>query len=86
MDARFAAYLAIATVLIVTPGPDTALVIRNALRSGARAAGFSALGIGLGSAAWAVASLLGVAVLLETSAVGFTVAAIVLREVAHALE
>ena len=73
MDARFAAYLAIATVLIVTPGPDTALVIRNALRSGARAAGFSALGIGLGSAAWAVASLLGVAVLLETSAVGFTV-------------
>lgn len=73
MDARFAAYLAIATVLIVTPGPDTALVIRNALRSGARAAGFSALGIGLGSAGWAVASLLGVAVLLETSAVGFTV-------------
>jgi threonine/homoserine/homoserine lactone efflux protein len=73
VDARFAAYLAVAVVLIVTPGPDTALVIRNALRSGRRAAAFSALGIGGGSAVWAVASLLGVAVLLETSAVGFTV-------------
>lgn len=73
MDARFAAYLGVALVLIVTPGPDTALVIRNALRSGRRAAAFSALGTGIGSAVWAVASLLGVAVLLETSAVGFTV-------------
>jgi threonine/homoserine/homoserine lactone efflux protein len=72
VDARFAAYLAVAVVLIVTPGPDTALVIRNAFRSGRRAAVFSALGIGAGSAVWAVASLLGVAVLLETSAVGFT--------------
>jgi threonine/homoserine/homoserine lactone efflux protein len=73
MDARFAAFLAVAVVLIVTPGPDTALVIRNALRSGRRAASFSALGTGIGSAIWAGASLLGVAVLLETSAVGFTV-------------
>jgi threonine/homoserine/homoserine lactone efflux protein len=73
VDARFIAYLAVATVLIVTPGPDTALVIRNALRSGRRPAAFSALGIGLGSAVWAIASVLGVAVLLETSAVGFTV-------------
>jgi threonine/homoserine/homoserine lactone efflux protein len=73
MDARFVAYLAVAVVLIVTPGPDTALVIRNALRSGRRAAAFCSLGTGIGSAVWAVASLLGVAVLLETSAVGFTV-------------
>jgi threonine/homoserine/homoserine lactone efflux protein len=73
MDARFGAYLAVATVLIVTPGPDTALIFRNALRSGRAAAAFSALGVGVGSAAWAAASLLGVAVLLETSAVGFTV-------------
>jgi hypothetical protein len=28
-DARFAAYLAVATLLIVTPGPDTALVTRD---------------------------------------------------------
>jgi len=61
------------TLLIVTPGPDTALVIRNALGSGARAATATAFGIGLGSVAWALASLLGVAVILETSAAAFTV-------------
>ena len=73
MDARFAAYLVVMALLILTPGPDTALVIRNALGSGARAASATAFGIGLGSLVWALASLLGVAVLLQTSATAFTV-------------
>lgn len=77
MDPRFIAFMAVAAVLIVTPGPDTALVIRNALRSGRRAAAFSAFGIGIGSTVWAIASVLGVALLLETSAVGFTVVKLV---------
>jgi threonine/homoserine/homoserine lactone efflux protein len=47
-DARFGAYLAVATLLIVTPGPDTALVTRNALLAGRRAASFTTLGIGGG--------------------------------------
>jgi threonine/homoserine/homoserine lactone efflux protein len=72
-DARFAAWIAVAVVLIVTPGPDTALIIRNALRGGARAASLSALGVGAGSALWAAASVLGVAVLLEGSDLAFTV-------------
>jgi RhtB (resistance to homoserine/threonine) family protein len=72
-DARFAAWVAIAIVLIVTPGPDTALIIRNSLRGGARAASLSALGVGAGSAVWAAASVLGVAVLLESSDVAFSV-------------
>ena len=72
-DARFAAYLAVAALLIVTPGPDTALVTRNALLAGRRAASLTALGIGAGSVVWAVASVLGVAVLLEQSTVAFTV-------------
>src|SRR6516162_6350807 len=46
MDARFLAYLAVAAVLIVTPGPDMALVARNAVRGGARAARASAWGVG----------------------------------------
>jgi threonine/homoserine/homoserine lactone efflux protein len=73
VDPRFLAYVAVMAVLIVTPGPDTALVTRNALRSGRRAASLSTLGIGVGSLVWAVASVLGVAVLLERSAVAFTV-------------
>jgi RhtB (resistance to homoserine/threonine) family protein len=73
VDARFGAWLAVSAVLIVTPGPDTALVIRNALRSGARASSLTALGVGLGSLTWAVAAALGVAFLLERSATAFTV-------------
>jgi threonine/homoserine/homoserine lactone efflux protein len=71
-DGRFAAWIAVALVLIVTPGPDTALIIRNALRSGARAASLSAVGVGLGSAVWATASVVGVAALLESSDLAFT--------------
>ena len=72
-DGRFAAWIAVAAVLIVTPGPDTALIIRNALRAGARSASLSAVGVGVGSAAWAAASVVGVAALLESSDVAFTV-------------
>jgi threonine/homoserine/homoserine lactone efflux protein len=73
VDERFVAYLAVMALLIFTPGPDTALVIRNALGSGARAATATAFGIGLGSLGWALASLLGLAVLLQTSVTAFTV-------------
>jgi threonine/homoserine/homoserine lactone efflux protein len=73
LDARFTSWIAIAVVLIVTPGPDTALIIRNALRAGTRAASLSAFGVGAGSVAWAAASVLGIAVLIESSAFAFTV-------------
>lgn len=73
LDARFAAYLAVAALLIVTPGPDTALVTRNALLAGRRAASRTTLGIAVGSVAWALASVLGVAVLLEQSVLAFTI-------------
>jgi RhtB (resistance to homoserine/threonine) family protein len=71
-DGRFAAWIAVAVILIVTPGPDTALIIRQALRRGARAASRSAVGVAVGSSVWALASVLGVAVLLESSAAAFT--------------
>lgn len=73
MDVRFAAFAGLATLLIVTPGPDTALVTRNVLRYGRRAAALTVYGVGLGSAAWGIASVLGIAVVLERSAVAFTI-------------
>jgi threonine/homoserine/homoserine lactone efflux protein len=73
LDARFGAYLAVAALLIVTPGPDTALIIRNALLAGRRAASFTTFGIAAGSFAWALASVLGIAALLEGSVTAFTV-------------
>src|SRR5205809_5097367 len=72
-DARFGVYLAVAALLIGTPGPDTALVTRNALLAGRRAASFTTLGIAVGSLMWALASVLGIAVLLEESVIAFTV-------------
>ena len=72
LDGRFAAWIAVALVLIVTPGPDTALIVRNALRAGSKAASLSAFGVGFGSAVWAAASVLGMAVLLESSDLAFT--------------
>lgn len=72
-DARFGVYLAVATLLIVTPGPDTALVTRNALLAGRRAASFTILGIASGSLMWALASVFGIAVLLEKSVVVFSI-------------
>jgi RhtB (resistance to homoserine/threonine) family protein len=72
IDARFGAYVAVSALLIAAPGPDMALVTRNALRSGRRAASFTALGVGTGILAWAATSALGVALLLERSAIAFT--------------
>lgn len=73
VDGRFLAYVALMAVLIVTPGPDMLLVTRTVLRSGRRAASLVSLGVGAGAAAWACASLIGVAVLLQRSAAAFTV-------------
>jgi len=76
-DTRFGVYLAVVTLLIVTPGPDTALVTRNALLAGKRAASFTTLGIGTGSLIWALASVGGLAVLLEESVTAFTILKII---------
>jgi threonine/homoserine/homoserine lactone efflux protein len=61
------AFLAVAVVVIVTPGPDTALTIRNTLSGGRRAGVLTAAGVACGQAAWAVAASLGVAALLVAS-------------------
>ena len=66
------AFLAISALVIVTPGQDTALTIRNALLGGRRAAAFTALGVSAGQAVWALAAAVGVAALLQASEPVFT--------------
>lgn len=68
MDARFAAYVLVAAVLIVTPGPDMALVARNAFRGGRGAARATAFGVGAGILLWGCASAAGLASALAASA------------------
>jgi threonine/homoserine/homoserine lactone efflux protein len=61
------AFLGVSAVVIVTPGPDTALTIRNALAGGRRSGGFTALGVATGQATWTLAAAAGIAALLRAS-------------------
>jgi RhtB (resistance to homoserine/threonine) family protein len=68
-----APYLAISILLILIPGPDTAIVTKNALLAGRRGGVFAAVGVTAGLAIWTLAAALGVAALLRASAVAFLV-------------
>jgi threonine/homoserine/homoserine lactone efflux protein len=59
-----AAFLGISALVIVTPGQDTALTIRNTLMGGRRPGVFTAAGVSGGQAVWALASSLGIAALI----------------------
>jgi threonine/homoserine/homoserine lactone efflux protein len=55
----------VATLVIVSPGPDTALTIRNTLLGGPRAGRFTAAGISAGQVTWAIAASAGIAGLAQ---------------------
>lgn len=73
VDSRFLAYLLISAILIVTPGPDMALVARNAVRGGYPLARSTAFGVGVGILLWGLVSSAGLASALAASAVLFSV-------------
>ncbi|HEV3101448.1 MAG TPA: LysE family translocator [Candidatus Dormibacteraeota bacterium] len=73
LDARLIAWVVLSALLIATPGPDTALIIRNALAAGPRASTLSALGVAVGTLVWVTASAVGVGLLLESSSTAFTI-------------
>jgi len=64
-------FILLAALLAITPGPDTALVTRNALMGGRRAGAFTILGIALGLGVWTLASAFGIAALLRASEPAF---------------
>src|SRR3954447_265655 len=73
MDVDYLPFLAISILLILIPGPDTAIVTKNALLGGRRAGVFAAVGVTIGLTVWTIAAALGIAALLQASAVGFLV-------------
>jgi threonine/homoserine/homoserine lactone efflux protein len=64
-------FLGIAALVIVTPGQDTALTIRNALLGGRTRGAFTALGVAAGQAVWTIAASAGLAALLVASEPAF---------------
>ena len=70
MDSSFLTFLGVSIIVIVAPGPDTALTIRNTLRGGRPGGIGTALGVSIGQLIWAVATSAGlVAVLLASEPV-----------------
>jgi threonine/homoserine/homoserine lactone efflux protein len=64
----FLAFLGVSFIVIVTPGPDTALTIRNTLLGGRAGGVATALGVAAGQAIWALAASIGIVALLVASA------------------
>jgi RhtB (resistance to homoserine/threonine) family protein len=62
-----------ATVVILAPGPDFMLVMRNTMRGGRRAGWVTGCGTLTGLAVWAVAAALGMSALLRVSHVAYDV-------------
>lgn len=68
----YSAYVVATIILLAIPGPTIMLVVSYALAQGRKSAAASVLGVGLGDATAATASLLGLGALLAASATLFT--------------
>ncbi|GIF41164.1 LysE family translocator [Actinoplanes xinjiangensis] len=76
MDAVLS-FAVLGALLTITPGLDTALVLRAAITMGRGPAFATALGINVGALAWGAAAAVGASTLLAASTVGYTVLRVV---------
>jgi threonine/homoserine/homoserine lactone efflux protein len=63
----FLAFIGVSIIVIVTPGPDTAMTVRNTLLGGRGAGIATAFGVAIGQAIWALATSAGIVALLVAS-------------------
>jgi threonine/homoserine/homoserine lactone efflux protein len=70
---RLLPFLGVVSLLTILPGPDIALVVRNGVRGGQRAAWLTGLGCWTGIATWAATSVVGLTALLAASSRTFDV-------------
>lgn len=73
MIASLAAFALVAGLMTITPGLDTALVLRTAATGSRREAFACALGIGTGVLTWALAAAVGASALAAASPLAYTV-------------
>jgi RhtB (resistance to homoserine/threonine) family protein len=66
-------FIGVAAIVIVIPGPDTAVVTKNVLVHGRRVALGTSLGVSAGLAMWTLAAAVGIAGVVRASALAFTV-------------
>ena len=73
MGSNLLAFVGIAILLIITPGPDMAMVTKNALAHGRRGVALTTLGIGTALLIHVTVAALGLSALLRTASTLFTV-------------
>lgn len=73
VGAHLLVFIGVAAIVILVPGPDTAVVTKNVLVHGRRAAFGTSLGVSAGLSVWTLAAAIGVASVVRASAVAFTV-------------
>jgi RhtB (resistance to homoserine/threonine) family protein len=66
-------FIGVAAIVIVIPGPDTAVVTKNVLVHGRRVALGTSLGVSAGLSIWTLAAAVGIAGVVRASALAFTV-------------
>jgi threonine/homoserine/homoserine lactone efflux protein len=71
LETALIAFVAAASLLTITPGLDTAMVLRTAAVEGPRTAALAGLGIICGCLAWGAAVALGLGVLLAASSFAY---------------
>jgi threonine/homoserine/homoserine lactone efflux protein len=71
VPARFLPFLLASVIVILIPGPDTLVVLRNALLAGKRTAARTALGVLTGLSVWVTAAALGLTAVLRASHDGY---------------
>jgi threonine/homoserine/homoserine lactone efflux protein len=67
MDTQVLAFAGISVLLAITPGPDMAVVTKNALAHGRRGVLLTTTGIGLALLIWAIATAVGLSAVLRAS-------------------
>ena len=72
MDTSFLLFLGISAIVIVTPGQDTALTLRNAIAGGRSPGLATAVGVAAGQLIWAVSAALGLVAVLAATETLFT--------------
>jgi threonine/homoserine/homoserine lactone efflux protein len=72
ISVNFAAFLGVSALVIMSPGQDTALTIRNTLLGGRTGGIATAAGVSTGQLTWTAATSAGLAALLVASAPVFT--------------
>jgi threonine/homoserine/homoserine lactone efflux protein len=71
MTAALVAFTVTAGLLVVLPGPDTLVVVRNLLRGGRRGGTASAFGVMTGLVVWVAGAVAGISAMLRASRIGY---------------